>query len=877
MIAAMADPGARTETLHSSPKAEVASALAPGQRLGRFVIEQTLGAGGMGIVVEARDPDLDRTVAIKVLHAGTRDRARQERLIREARALARIAHPNVVTVHEVGEHDGQMFIVMERIDGPSLRAWLAEAPRTVEATLDILAGAARGLAEAHAHGITHRDFKPENVMIDGDGRARVVDFGIAELGAELRGAGDGHLEVTQSRDAVGTPAYMAPEQLRGEALDAACDQFGWCVTLYEALVGERPRRRPELAQIAAGAAPEPIAIPPSGRAGKLPVRVRAVLARGLAGRPAERFPSMQALLAALAPPPRRWPFAVVGGAVAVGAALGAVALATRGASGGASSACGDGDVRLASMWSPATAEQLGASLGPYGARVVAAVDARAQAWRASFASVCRDAPAGALRDHRLACLDDAMTSMRAFVEFWSLREPGLDRSRATSGAVSLADPAACETSAPVAGVAPRSEAEEDLWARLEQATVARSAAALDRAHEIARAVADDARAIGSDRLYAKARIISGDALSFLHRFDEAERALRDAVDASARARDDQLTANAWGALIVHLGVNAGRAKEALSLATAARAAVTRLGGDHAAQVRLHLDLGRVLVSADDYAHARDELQQALALLEKPPRQPDKLVAEVHFELADALRSLGEPTAALPHFERALELQRRVYGDAHPAVGLTTELLGVTRGDLGETEAALALLERARAIFTATVGTEHPLYAANEADIGAVLGALGRYEEALPSFERQAEVMARVYGATHPLAVDMRTNYGTMLMRAKQPQRAIAVFEPLAAAPDADDPRLLVNLGLSYVEVGRAADGERACRRGEAAIPSDDASSRVVALGCIGTALARQGKRAAAREVLARARALAATLPPDVGAELDKQLAEAGVK
>ena len=144
MIAAMADPGARTETLHSSPKAEAASALAAGQRLGRFVIEQTLGAGGMGTVVEARDPDLDRTVAIKVLHAGTRDRARQERLIREARALARIAHPNVVTVHEVGEHEGQMFIVMERIDGPSLRGWLAEAPRRRGTRASPRACAARG-------------------------------------------------------------------------------------------------------------------------------------------------------------------------------------------------------------------------------------------------------------------------------------------------------------------------------------------------------------------------------------------------------------------------------------------------------------------------------------------------------------------------------------------------------------------------------------------------------------------------------------------------------------------------------------------------------------------------------------------------------------
>src|SRR5262249_30306810 len=155
----------------------------------------------------------------------------------EARAIARIRHPNVVIVHEIGEHERRLFVVMELIEGPSLRDWLTSAARTSDAKLAVLAAAARGLAHAHAQGITHRDFKPENLMIDADGTAKVVDFGIAELDSELRDPTFAAVAITQTGDAVGTPPYMAPEQLRRETVSPACDQFSWCITLYEALVG----------------------------------------------------------------------------------------------------------------------------------------------------------------------------------------------------------------------------------------------------------------------------------------------------------------------------------------------------------------------------------------------------------------------------------------------------------------------------------------------------------------------------------------------------------------------------------------------------------------------------------------------------------------
>jgi eukaryotic-like serine/threonine-protein kinase len=293
---------------------------------GRFTITRVLGEGGMGTVYVARDASLGRDVAIKVHHsAGGADRLR-----REAVAMARLAHPHVVAVFEVGDLDGRPFVVMEYVPGTTLRAWLAAAPRAVADILAMVIAAGEGLAAAHAAGLVHRDFKPENVLIGDDGRARVGDFGLARelTSAEQRAApappsGDAadnlRTPVTQTGAVLGTPAYMAPEQFAGEPVDARADQFAFCVTAWEALWGERPFAGASFAQlhasIATGARRAPPAIP------KVAARIRAALERGLATDPAARFPSMRALIAALRPPRRRrrWIVALTGAAIAAAA------------------------------------------------------------------------------------------------------------------------------------------------------------------------------------------------------------------------------------------------------------------------------------------------------------------------------------------------------------------------------------------------------------------------------------------------------------------------------------------------------------------------------------------------------------------------------
>ncbi len=274
--------------------------------IGRYEVERTLGAGGMGVVVAARDPSLDRTVAIKLIRRGLGDdQARRARLLREARAMAKLAHPNVVQVFEVGEHEGMVFVAMEFIAGEDLRAWMERArDGGWREVLEVFLQAGRGLAAAHAAGLVHRDFKPENVFVGEGGRARVGDFGLARASSDSardpaapRPGGSRDEALTMTGAVLGTPAYMAPEQHCGRATDARTDQFAYCVALWEALCGERPFAGETLEELADAVVSGRRRVPPRGRS--VPSELWVALERGLSTDPSERFPGMNELLALL--------------------------------------------------------------------------------------------------------------------------------------------------------------------------------------------------------------------------------------------------------------------------------------------------------------------------------------------------------------------------------------------------------------------------------------------------------------------------------------------------------------------------------------------------------------------------------------------------
>ena len=356
------DDKTRGEPAHQTdPQATGDAGLRAGDCIGRYVLISSVGQGGMGVVFLAYDPELDRKVALKLLKLGKLGTTGKQRLLREAQALARLSHPNVVPVYDVGTVDEQAFVAMEYVEGQTLKRWL-KTPRPWRDVLAVMRDAGRGLAAAHAAGLVHRDFKPDNVLIGADGRIRVVDFGLAREVEDLsnpsgvtpadrpdgrpvrevrvpRRSGDGSRDehhslsqVTRADQIIGTPAYMAPEQIANGACDDRADQFSFGVTFYEGLYRQRPHEVTDtidgdaLATIAEKRrhpARSAAAEPPRGS--DVPAWVQRIVMRALAHDPIHRFPSMEALLGLLDKDPavtrRRW---ATGAAMIVVLGLGAV-------------------------------------------------------------------------------------------------------------------------------------------------------------------------------------------------------------------------------------------------------------------------------------------------------------------------------------------------------------------------------------------------------------------------------------------------------------------------------------------------------------------------------------------------------------------------
>ncbi len=384
-----------------------------GASVGRYVVIERIGAGAMGVVYKAFDPELDRVVAIKLLLGDGSRKGGSSRLQREAQAMARIAHPNVIAVHDVGTVGERVFVAMELVDGEPLGAWLKRTTPTATEILEEFRKARAGIPAAHVAGVIHRDFKPDNVLVDQLGRPRVLDFGLARQGAERTHdlESGAHLEastsfdtrLTQTGAVMGTPAYMAPEQFAGEPSDERTDQFAFCVALHEALTGERPFRSYSFATLSAAVIRGERAHTPAAEA--LDPAISAALDRGLQTNPDERFASMSALLDALSPGERSPAGLVfVGVAVLAAATAAAYGLGVKNAAPAAEpEPCADAGAEMVALWTEdrreavlSAFERSGAFNGaPMGARVVSVLDEHAAAWTEAAGRSC--AMAGADR------------------------------------------------------------------------------------------------------------------------------------------------------------------------------------------------------------------------------------------------------------------------------------------------------------------------------------------------------------------------------------------------------------------------------------------------------------------------------------------------
>ncbi len=687
--------------------------LAAGTGFGRFVILQAVGRGGMGEVYAAYDPSLDRKIALKLLRARPADGPSASDgnalLAREARAMAQLSHPNVVTVFEAGAVGDQVYLAMELIHGRTLRQWQRDGARGWRQVLEVYRMAGAGLAAAHAAGLVHRDFKPDNVLLSHEGVARVTDFGLARPLDSARGEDDAKASPFASEEGLtrpgmvpGTPAYIAPERLRGSPADARSDQFSFCVALYEALYGQPP-------------GPVNAAPVPSGAG--VPAWVQRALVRGLAEDPLARWPSMEALLTALGQDPRpRWRRVVLA-AAAVGLAVATVVVGRWYAARG-ERRCRDAGLPIASVWDGARKDAVHraflASAKPYAERtwreVERTLDGYAAAWARSALEACEATHVARTQtaqelDLRMLCLSRRRTELAALVDVFEDADAQV-MEKAVGAASTLRplslcqDAVALRSSAGVPEEPALRQAVADARAKLARSRALELSGRFKEGLEVAVQVQAEAQAIGYRPLQAEALLQEGLMRSLAGDRPKAEALLRRAALEAMAARQDEVAAIAWTRLIGTL-VNLNRLPEARMADALAVAAVEQLAGQPAHdELEAALEGARPSLLVDEPEQALAHLRRALALQERLSGPKHLRVAQLQLSIATSLRVLNRLEEGRESARRSLALREELLGQLHPSVATAhlelawiAEALGDFSGEERHLQAALAIAEK----------------------------------------------------------------------------------------------------------------------------------------------------------------------------------------
>ena len=768
------------------PGGKTDGALKKGAALGRYLVLEQLGAGAMGVVYAAYDPELDRKIAIKVLrpHEGKGNRERrQERLVREAKAMAKLSHPNVGAIYDVGVHGDQVFLAMEFLSGGTLTDWVRAKKRPSPEVVALFIEVGKGLGGAHAEGLIHRDFKPDNVLLDKNGVPKVVDFGLvrltsAALDQSTTGSVDPDAEdgdgadhdqlstlpiaktalaaLTRTGALTGTPAYMAPEQFLGKPIDARTDQFAFCVALYEALYGERPFAGDSIIGLAEAVTAGRVKAPPKDA--RVPVWIRRILLRGLSVEPAQRFSSMEALALALANDPakrtRKWLY--VGAAAAT--LVAAFGLANR--SGKSRKLCTGGGSRLAGIWEPgeglsqrkaAIRDAFAATGKSYSAQAYSSVtrlfDQYVERWTGMYTDACqatheRGEQSPEVLDLRMACLNERLGNARALSDVFATAD-GKVVENAVSAAAALpsldrcADvPALRAVVRPPEDPATRKRV-DDLRTELAKLIALRDSGQCARAMPKAGGLIADVRAAGyqpllAETLYAAAQLGNncGDFAEMLQRFREAH-------SVATASRHDEIAAQA-SAVIPSYAIN-----------------------------RLH----QVPVAREWIGVARGDVARLAR-----NTVADAMLAQAEGMLAVTDHAYGPALAAA---DRSIEITRKLLG-ADDWFTMSWELnKGLWQEQAGRLDEALQTDIQVRAHVERVLGRDHPLVALVCSNQGEVLNLLGRYSEAEAAYQRAVDLF-RQSGAVAVYLAWALTGLGSARIGQNRPGTAIAPLEEALA-------------------------------------------------------------------------------------------------
>jgi tetratricopeptide (TPR) repeat protein len=758
-----------------------------GGTVGRYLVLEVLGRGGMGTVYAAYDPVLDRKIALKLLSDpdddGSSGRARMRR---EAQALAKLSHPNVMVVHDVDDHGKGIYIAMELVQGTTLRVW--EHRRPWREVLGAYLEAGRGLAAAHAAGLIHRDFKPENVLVGRDGRVRVTDFGLARLAPDGDGVpviGELSSELTQQGTVMGTPSFMAPEQIDGLPVDARSDQFSWCLSAWEALFGEAPWPIP---QLSARSAAMKVDVPRAPSKTKVPGAVTRVLLRGLSPEPAKRWPDMTSLVAAMERAQSSRRVLVIAGGAAVVAALALVFVLGRHAAG---PSCDGAAAPIDDAWPAAAVKTAFAATGvPYAGASFAAVDRSVDAWRARWRETavesCRatrehGAQSEAMLDLRTACLARARDRLRTFGEALAKADAKLVE-LAPALATQLPELGACDAAA-LAGTTPTPATPlvhtiENALTDIERDTMHGMSLDATRALlPVAQLWTVTATTLGWQPLVARAH---RDVAMLEEDLGKGKDARQSLLAAMAAAQGDELAQ-----IELDLLDDEGRITSDWALAESwaklADATLGRLGQRPTTRVELARRHGHALERAGHPDDARRvlvaELPAARAL---GPLDEVGLLAE----LGLAENDLGSLDDARAHLERARTLARGELGDQHPRVASITHDLATTAYRQGKYAEAEKLLREALAVRELTRGPDSTEVANSAEALGVTLLAEDRLADARPLLERAIKIYEARLGPTNADVANAYNDIGGAYHRAGDYAAALANNEHVLAIREA---------------------------------------------------------------------------------------------
>lgn len=758
------------------------------QRIGRYRIERELGAGGMGVVYAAHDVALDRVIALKVLRPDIAaiSPLLTERLVRESRMLARVSDAAVITVHDVGEQDGQVFVAMELIQGETLGAWLKHRQRDIKQIVDVFRQAGAGLAAAHRAGLVHRDFKPDNVLIapaDGAPPTRVVvtDFGLARAIASVTddmptSARPPSLELTAPGTPVGTPAYMAPEQFAAGAVDHRADVFAFGVSLWEALHGQRPFAGNSPAQLATAIAHGVIREDRLDGRAPLPPPLRRLLRSTLAFDPNERPASMADVLAQLdrwSRPRRRWPYVAAAATVLL---VGAVVV--KSTLSHASDRCAGPRARLAAVAAQSTLRDVRVAMDRAAFSTseidkhIAALEKRIEAQRLMLNQACAG-PAHPMED---ACLAARQVEIEAVAE--QLQQPAATEFRGKRFLPStIIDPALCTSH--------EASLDEPMWPRdavvrnavfhwrrkLAAVEIQRDQGKFAEALASANALEADAARIGWPSLVAEQTLAVGSIQSMGGDSQKSTTTLRRAAMLAEQAHNNYIASNAWAMLIVGAAMDDHAPDQALEYADNAAAASARIGKPAGLETLIGYGRGMALIESHDIAGGERVLREALKLAEA---EVPTMVAIITQGLAYMFENDGRYEDAVTWFQRAIDVaaQHNDLGNANEVI--FRGRLAMNLSHVGKSDEALQHGAQAVELADRILDTKSMDRVIAHSNYGEILRAAGKTAQAIEQIKIAEGLAKASSGERSELYGQLLSIEASMRIEMDEPKQAVGL-------------------------------------------------------------------------------------------------------